>query len=287
MEFLMRQFANLHDNFMSLSSYIEKVTNQTVNMAYEWPTSCKLWTQQRLHTMVDKYHLRSLDFHGCRFGVVSERGRPMLKPWTIKTNLMHVLQQFDNHICDKAHQKAHPEHKSHDRVQGSETRKTGYYPPPMTEAIHAAFQQTTADFQSEMWSNSGANVRHIIEGENESPEDTRETWQQTIGNTQEVEVTNNQQTLHSLGYKGDPVLRVYPEGILDKMLLQEADAIVQQLNCIGTTAAGLAYSLPLVLPYGCSYKGRKEEYPGAGFAAIKSQAEPGSIDIRHPPTPNI
>ena len=75
----------------------------------------------------------------------------------------------------------------------------------------------------------------------EAPRQIKKTWYQAIGKPTEVNIDNNRKALHSLGYNGNPIMRAYPGGILDPRLFQEADAVVQQLNCVGTTAAGLAY----------------------------------------------
>lgn len=72
-----------------------------------------------------------------------------------------------------------------------------------------------------------------------------------------------------------------PDGVLDRSV--HAAAIVQQLNCIGCDGRGLAAGVANTFPYGCSYKERTPE-PGKRFAEAKDRAEPGTIDVRRPPS---
>jgi hypothetical protein len=82
----------------------------------------------------------------------------------------------------------------------------------------------------------------------------------------------------------DPVQRVaLSGGILDRWVLERVDAVAQQCNCIGCDAAGLAKELPKVLPYGCSYGGRRPMPDRPQFAVQADRAKPGTIDVRHPP----
>ena len=68
-------------------------------------------------------------------------------------------------------------------------------------------------------------------------------------------------------------------GLLDEGLT--AVAIVQQLNCVGCGAKGLAAEIARMFPYGCSYWERRLE-SGTRFARSEDRAVPGTIDVRYP-----
>ena len=74
-----------------------------------------------------------------------------------------------------------------------------------------------------------------------------------------------------------------PGGILDDAVLSRADAITQQLNCVGCDGAGLAAAVAKKLPYGCSYKHRRRSAPNSPFAVKADYATMGDIDVRAPP----
>lgn len=73
-------------------------------------------------------------------------------------------------------------------------------------------------------------------------------------------------------------------GVVDRNICDHAEAIVQQLNCIGVSGRGLAKAVADAFPYGCSYIGRARSDKW-GIAAPSSFAVPGSIDVRRPPRP--
>jgi len=73
-------------------------------------------------------------------------------------------------------------------------------------------------------------------------------------------------------------------GVVDRNICDHAEAIVQQLNCIGVNGRGLAKAVADAFPYGCSYAARARS-DRWGIAAPSSFAVPGSIDVRRPPRP--
>ena len=74
-----------------------------------------------------------------------------------------------------------------------------------------------------------------------------------------------------------------PGGVLDDAVLNRADAIAQQLNCVGCDGRGLAEGVAKKLPYGCSYAERRRMPPQNKFAVPGDRAEMGEIDVRRPP----
>ena len=74
------------------------------------------------------------------------------------------------------------------------------------------------------------------------------------------------------------------DGVLDDVILARVDAIVQQLNCIGHRAEGLARAVDKKLPYGNSYRDRRGMLIAANLCAIEHRAAMGTIDIRSPKT---
>lgn len=74
---------------------------------------------------------------------------------------------------------------------------------------------------------------------------------------------------------------VLPDGVVDASIGDVADAIVQQLNCIGVSGRGLAKAVATAFPYADSYAER-EKSSKWGIAQAGSFARPGSIHVRRP-----
>eukprot|EP00975_Prorocentrum_lima_P008935 1904717-Prorocentrum_lima.AAC.1 len=55
-------------------------------IAIEWPRGCSYWRDACVRRFVADNVLRAYDFDGCMYGIKTNDGVPMLKPWTIKTN---------------------------------------------------------------------------------------------------------------------------------------------------------------------------------------------------------
>ena len=95
--------------------------------------------------MIEKYKLKKRDFNGCMVGLTSTSGWPMLKPWTIRTSLDTMLEQFDGLLCNGTH-------RWHQPVQGKETAATSYYPWGLTDRAHNAWRQDAKTWKF-AWSN--------------------------------------------------------------------------------------------------------------------------------------
>ena len=124
-------------------------------------------------------------------------------------------------------------------------------------------------------------------------------WHQT-GESAPSDQSQNNQNVGNYGWyqTGEPspsdqprraIKRInLPKGILDSEILANYTAIAQQTNCIGCYPAGLAEDIARVLPYGCSYKKRRPNLQERKFsiAIEEDHSEPGTIDIRRPPSSN-
>ncbi|KAJ1618206.1 hypothetical protein T492DRAFT_849500 [Pavlovales sp. CCMP2436] len=76
--------------------------------------------------------------------------------------------------------------------------------------------------------------------------------------------------------------RTLAGGVLNRGLLGEIAAIVQQCNSIGCDGRGLSQEISDALPYGCPYRVRGRAV-GCRFAAPDQRAAPGTIDARADP----
>lgn len=74
---------------------------------------------------------------------------------------------------------------------------------------------------------------------------------------------------------------VLPDGVVDARIGELAQAIVQQLNCIGVNGRGLAKAVATAFPYADAYATRQPSGTW-GVAAAASFSRPGSIDVCRP-----
>ena len=65
-----RIFAALWKNFMKIA-YIVKSRGGTVSN--EWPSGCRYWGRQEVAEFVKKFGLEKAKFHGCQFGLKSQK----------------------------------------------------------------------------------------------------------------------------------------------------------------------------------------------------------------------
>ncbi len=88
------------------------------HVLYEWPTGCRLWRSKRVLKMVKNLGMTKANINGCSLGLVSSRGNPMFKPWTLASSFEMFGRAFCGLVCDKTH--------THDHARGSETAKTSF-----------------------------------------------------------------------------------------------------------------------------------------------------------------
>ena len=128
MAHLRKQFAQLHENFMKLAHVVRK---QGGRIGFEWPDHNALWREPCVKSMIKVFGLKRVRFDGCKVGLVSDKGNPILKPWAIETDCPQLRAAFAGRKCDKKN----PKHV-HDACAGRETAKTGNYTDEMASMIH-------------------------------------------------------------------------------------------------------------------------------------------------------
>ena len=72
---------------------------------------------------MDDLGLTPIMVDGCQLGVTSEEGKPILKPWQIRTNSPGLLKALTGRKCPRDHE--------HQECAGKHTERSGYYPRKM------------------------------------------------------------------------------------------------------------------------------------------------------------
>ena len=77
-------FLELLKSFVEL---VERLRDERAFIAFELSSKCSYWTWKKVMEVEAWYSLHRLRFHGCQFGLVNHEGLPMLKSWTISTDM--------------------------------------------------------------------------------------------------------------------------------------------------------------------------------------------------------
>ena len=94
---------------------------------------CSLSRDPRVRRMIDTFKMEMINIDGCMLGLKSSRGKPIMKPWTLRSIFPELVKIFSlNCICDKSH--------VHDLAAGCETAKTACYPQLMCDKIHQSIR---------------------------------------------------------------------------------------------------------------------------------------------------
>ena len=136
MRFLMGQFKELHSNFIKLATAI--AINGLGRICFEWPQYCDLWKQRRVVQMIKRFKLEIATFNGCMLGLRSSKDRALKKPWKVASNIPTIVEILGSpkYKCDKSHE--------HDKIAGSETARSSYYPKSMTDNVHKSIWASLA-----------------------------------------------------------------------------------------------------------------------------------------------
>ena len=81
----MQLFHKLIDAFMFVAYYLREQA-PIHRIMFEWPQINDLWAQSKVKEMIKLFKLKRVTFNGCRLGLVSPEGAPLLKPWAVETN---------------------------------------------------------------------------------------------------------------------------------------------------------------------------------------------------------
>ena len=109
-----------------------------VEICWEWPQRCRGWKEPIVLRFLEALRALNRDpwfcrVDGCRFGLKSENGGFILKPWYILTTDIHFYREFRLRVCDKNHE--------HEWLHGVETTRSAYYPKAMCVAIARNWQR--------------------------------------------------------------------------------------------------------------------------------------------------
>ena len=125
-----KEFSKL---FQSLQQLLKDIKDDRTFVAFELSMQCKYWKWPVVQRFLQKHDLVPHSFHGCRFGIVGGKGLPMLKGWTIASN-MDSMSVFDQYQCDGSHQ--------HDQSRGSALKVAENYSFMLTDLVHSCFSST-------------------------------------------------------------------------------------------------------------------------------------------------
>ena len=89
-------------------------------VSFEWPRNFDGWLLEDVVLMTEECKLLPVSFDGCQLGVKSKKGNPIKKPWQILTNSEAMVKRMGRYKCKCAK-------GSHERCQGGETCRTGFY----------------------------------------------------------------------------------------------------------------------------------------------------------------
>ena len=84
----------------------------------EWPRYCFGWHQRKVRQVIERYLPCSFDFDGCAFGLQSEKGIPLRKPWRIRASTEAFATMREYRCPGKG---AHPVHA---RISGRKGRSS-------------------------------------------------------------------------------------------------------------------------------------------------------------------
>ena len=128
----------LLENFITVA---EKIIERGGDISFEWPSSCELWNEPAVESMIHKFSLNKVKMHGCAAGLISARtGLPVKKPWTIATSSPRVAEELGKFQC--------PGHEVHEPCAGAETKRTEAYTPEMAQAVHRAIRDQAVGYRA-------------------------------------------------------------------------------------------------------------------------------------------
>ena len=122
----------------SLCKILAEVADDKTFIAFELSKNCKYWKWPVVHKFVKRFQLELLPFHGCQFGVVGAKGKPMLKSWQVASN-METLFKLKEYKCNGQH--------DHDQSRGNSLKLAENYTFALTDFVHKAFHDAAAKAQ--------------------------------------------------------------------------------------------------------------------------------------------
>ena len=121
-------YVELQNAFIRL---VERIRDERTFIAYELSARCEYWSWRCVSNMCTWYGLQRFTFHGCQLGLVNRHGQPLLKAWTIATDMLElsILEDFK---CTREHQ--------HAQSRGKDLKDAENYTYEFTDLIHRCFE---------------------------------------------------------------------------------------------------------------------------------------------------
>ncbi len=116
-------------------------------IAWEWPVGNQGWKLPRVKQLFKKLamdgNLYTAHVDGCAYGLKSERGLPIRKPWKIQTTIRTLARSLSRQC---------PGHQEHDECLGGQRAKeSGFYPQAMCDVICKAVREWRCQLDSEVF----------------------------------------------------------------------------------------------------------------------------------------
>ena len=99
-----------------------------------------------MKTMVKRFKLAFVDFHGCRVGAQAASGILTKKPWRLATTSHEMVEEFSDLLCTAEWRRTLPSkerwmHENHELLEGgTRTADSAFYPIQMARKAHAVFR---------------------------------------------------------------------------------------------------------------------------------------------------
>ena len=129
-EILMKKRRREKKMFRQLTKFLLSILEEDpeVEIYWEWPWKCRAWSEPIIVEFFEKLRqIYDCRIDGCRYGLKSQSGNPMQKPWLIRTTDVQFYSEFRLKVCLKNH--------THEWIHGVETNKSAYYPEALCRSI--------------------------------------------------------------------------------------------------------------------------------------------------------
>ena len=125
----------LFDGFKTL---VSEVRDERTWVAFELSRRCSYWTWQSVQKWLTSESLEKHQFDGCAFGLTGKSGQPLLKRWTIATD-MGELCCLDGYRCDGTHE--------HEQSRGKSLKSAENYTYVFTDLVHESFARSALNLR--------------------------------------------------------------------------------------------------------------------------------------------
>ena len=102
-----------------------------VFLTFELPRTCLYWKWSEVQSLMQQHRLCKFRIDGCAVGVKDAKGLPLLKSWTLASNVV-CMNEVEEHICDGTH--------SHGSARGSSLKHAENYTKKFVLTVHRAWR---------------------------------------------------------------------------------------------------------------------------------------------------